>query len=86
MIKTTVIIDGMMCNMCENHVNDAIRKKFPEIQSVRSRYKKGLTEIISERAYTKEELSLLLDESGYIVKEASSEQFTKRSFLFFGKR
>lgn len=28
MIKTTVGIDGMMCGMCESHVNDAIRKSF----------------------------------------------------------
>ena len=25
MIKTTLRIDGMMCGMCEAHVNDAIR-------------------------------------------------------------
>lgn len=85
MIKTTVVIDGMMCNMCEAHVNDAIRKEYPEIQSVRSRHKKGVTEIISDRAYTKEELSELLDQTGYTVVEVTSEPFTKRSFLFFGK-
>ena len=28
MIKTTVKVDGMMCGMCESHVNDAIRKAF----------------------------------------------------------
>ena len=26
MIKTTVKVDGMMCGMCESHVNDAVRK------------------------------------------------------------
>ncbi len=26
MIKTTVKIDGMQCNMCETHVKDLIRK------------------------------------------------------------
>ena len=31
MTKTTLKIDGMMCGMCESHVNDAIRKAFPEI-------------------------------------------------------
>lgn len=26
MIKTTVQVEGMMCGMCESHVNDAVRK------------------------------------------------------------
>ena len=26
MLKITVGVDGMMCGMCENHINDAIRK------------------------------------------------------------
>ena len=25
MIKTTVKVDGMMCGMCESHVNDAVK-------------------------------------------------------------
>lgn len=28
MIKTTLKIDGMMCGMCESHMNDLIRKNF----------------------------------------------------------
>ena len=28
MIKTTLKIDGMMCGMCESHMNDVIRKNF----------------------------------------------------------
>ena len=27
MIKTTVKVDGMMCGMCESHINDAIRRE-----------------------------------------------------------
>ena len=26
MYKTTIKIDGMMCGMCETHVNEALRK------------------------------------------------------------
>ena len=36
MIKTTLKIDGMMCGMCESHVNDAIRKAFPAVKKVTS--------------------------------------------------
>lgn len=28
MVQTTLKIDGMMCGMCESHINDAIRKDF----------------------------------------------------------
>ena len=28
MLKITVQVDGMMCGMCESHVNDAVRKTF----------------------------------------------------------
>ena len=30
MIKTALKIDGMMCGMCEAHINDVIRKVVPE--------------------------------------------------------
>ena len=30
MIETIVKVDGMMCGMCESHVNEAVRKAFPE--------------------------------------------------------
>lgn len=35
MTKTTLKIDGMMCGMCESHVNDAIRNAF-EVKKVTS--------------------------------------------------
>lgn len=28
MFRTVVKIDGMMCGMCEAHINDAIRRNF----------------------------------------------------------
>ena len=40
MIKTTVKVDGMMCGMCESHVNDAVRKVF-QVDKVTSSHSKG---------------------------------------------
>ena len=39
MWKYTVHVEGMMCGMCESHVNDAVRKAFPvkKVTSSRSR-------------------------------------------------
>ena len=48
MTKITVKIDGMMCGMCESHINDAIRKAFP-VKKVTSSHSKGETIIISEQ-------------------------------------
>lgn len=35
MIETIVKVDGMMCGMCESHVNEAVRKAFPEVKKGR---------------------------------------------------
>lgn len=48
MIKTTVKVDGMMCGMCESHVNDAVRKVF-QVDKVTSSHSKGETVIIFQR-------------------------------------
>ena len=34
MWKYTVQVNGMMCGMCESHVNDAVRKAFPVKKAV----------------------------------------------------
>lgn len=47
MKKTVLNIDGMMCGMCESHVNDAIRAAF-DVKKVTSSHSKGRTEILSE--------------------------------------
>lgn len=30
MIKTTLVVDGMMCGMCEQHVREAVQKALEE--------------------------------------------------------
>ena len=47
MWKYTVEVSGMMCGMCEAHVNDAIRKAFP-VKNVNSSRSKNQTVILSE--------------------------------------
>ena len=39
MVKTILDIDGMMCGMCESHMNDAIRNAF-EVEKVTSSHTK----------------------------------------------
>lgn len=84
MIKTTAKVDGMMCGMCEAHVNDAVRKVF-DVNKVTSSHKKGETVIISENEIDTEKLTAAIDETGYKVLSVSSEPYKKKGLFGFGK-
>ena len=64
MVKTTLKIDGMMCGMCESHVNDAIRNAFP-VKKVTSSHSKGETVIISEEALPEDKIRKVMQPTGY---------------------
>ena len=71
MIKTTLEVEGMMCGMCESHVNEAIRKAL-DVKKVSSSHSKGSTEIISA--------------TGYQVLSVKSEPYEKKGFSLFHKK
>ena len=80
MVQTTLKIDGMMCGMCESHMNDLIRKNF-KVKKVTSSAQKGETVVISE-----DELDLSLagkeiKEIGYELKDAKSEPYEKKGLF-----
>ena len=64
MVKTILDIDGMMCGMCESHMNDAIRNAF-EVEKVTSSHTKGTTEIISKEPLSREALTEAVEKMGY---------------------
>ena len=80
MFKTTVGISGMICGMCEVHVNDAIRAAFP-VKKVRSSRAKGETVILSDQPLDQEKLRRAVHASGYIMLSAKEEQVEKQSLL-----
>ena len=84
MIKTTLTIDGMMCSMCEAHLNDAIRRDF-KIKKVSSSHKKGITEIISETALDEAAVKNAIDKTGYKVISVKTEPYEKKRFSLFGR-
>ena len=77
MIKTIIKIDGMMCNMCESHVNDAIRNAV-KVKKVESSHSKGETEIISEEALDENLLKEIVEKDGYKVLGITSEKYEKK--------
>ena len=80
MYKTTAKIDGMMCGMCEAHVNDAIRTKI-SVKKISSSHKKGETIIISESEITAEQIEKALDSSGYKVLSVQNEPYEKKGLF-----
>ena len=82
MTKITMKIDGMMCGMCEAHVNEAIRGAF-RVKKVTSSHTKGECIVISEND---EELQNAVGKTGYTVLQISREPYEKKGFLgIFGK-
>lgn len=87
MVKTTVGVDGMMCGMCESHVNEAVRRVFDgEVRKVSSSHSKNQTEIISEEALDEEKLKEAINATGYTVVSVAQEPYEKKGFFLFGKK
>ena len=84
MVKTTLSIDGMMCGMCESHVNDAIRNAI-RVKKVTSSHIKGETEILSEEPIPEQELERALAGTGYTLTSVRSEPYEKKKFSLFKK-
>ncbi len=85
MTKTTLEVDGMMCGMCESHVNEAIRKAL-DVKKVSSSHSKGRTEIISENPLDEEKVKAAVNATGYQVLFVKSEPYEKKGFSLFRKK
>lgn len=84
MIKITVSIEGMVCDMCAAHINDAIRKAFP-VKKVTSSYRKNQTIILTENNITEQALKQVIDATGYQFIEMNSEPYNEKSLFSFLK-
>lgn len=80
MLQTTVGIDGMMCGMCESHINDAIRNHFA-VKKVTASHKKGEAVIVSEEPMDEKNLQDVIAELGYEVKSVTTAPYEKKSIL-----
>lgn len=80
MIETIVKVDGMMCGMCEGHINDAIRSHF-QVKKVSSSHSKGQTVIRSQEALDQAQLRQVIDATGYKVLDVVSRPVEKRGLL-----
>ncbi|MDO4539345.1 MAG: cation transporter [Coriobacteriales bacterium] len=83
MITTTMGVDGMMCNMCEAHVQDAIRKA-ANVKRVKANRRKGNCVVDSEQPLDEEAMRAALSEWGYELTSFEQTEAKKRGL--FGLR
>ena len=82
MNKVTVKIDGMMCGMCESHINDAVRRTF-QVKKVTSSHAKGETVIWTEESIDEAALRTAIDATGYKVLSVESSPYEKTGLFGF---
>lgn len=80
MQKITLKIDGMMCGMCESHINDAIRNAVP-VKRVSSSRSKGETVILTDTDISEAKLKEIIDKTGYQLISIRSEPYEKKGLF-----
>ncbi len=78
MVQTTLKIDGMMCGMCESHINDAIRRSF-SVKKVSSSHTKGETVILSEDKLDSDRIKAVIAETGYDLMKIETKPYEAKS-------
>ena len=83
MYETKVKIDGMMCGMCESHINDAIRNAF-SVKKVSASHSKGEADIISEEPIDEAKLREAITKTGFV--SMTSKPYEKHGLFGFLKK
>ena len=81
MTKTTLGIDGMVCSMCEAHINDVIRKAVPGAKKVSASHTRGEASFVSEEAPDVSGLREAIAATGYTCTAVSTEPWEKKGLF-----
>lgn len=73
MNKMILKIDGMMCGMCENHINDCLRREF-KLKKVTSSRKKGETVLLCEEMPDEAALKRTIEQTGYTLTAVYAQE------------
>ncbi|MBQ4070992.1 MAG: heavy-metal-associated domain-containing protein [Clostridia bacterium] len=86
MKRLILTVDGMMCPMCESHVNDAVRR-VGNIKKVTASHKSGEVCVIGDAPDT-DAIKAAIEAGGYKVLCEREEEYKKRGFFssLFSKR
>lgn len=81
MFKTTIQVEGMACSMCENHVQEAIRR-LGSVSKVKANRKKKEVSFLSEEILDPKTIQKTIEGLGYECKSISTSEYKKKSFFF----
>ena len=80
MVKITLGVDGMMCNMCEAHMNNAVRNNF-KVKKVSSSHSKSECVIVAKEDIPREALEKVVAETGYKLTSYKVEPYEKKGLF-----
>ena len=81
MIKTTLKIDGMMCSMCEAHIQEVLRKSVSGAKKVSASHSRGEASFLSEEAPDAAALKAAIDATGYSCLGVESAPCEKKGLF-----
>ena len=82
MFETKIKVGGMMCGMCEAHINDAVRAACP-VKKVTSSHGKGQTVILTEQDLDEQAVRDAVNATGYTVMSFFKEPYEKKGLFSF---
>lgn len=80
-MKIILNIEGMMCGMCEAHMNDAIRSSL-NVKKVTSSHKDNKTVIITDTDISNGDIEAAVKKTGYTLKGIKREEESGKKGLF----
>lgn len=80
MKQFTLKVDGMMCGMCESHVNDAVRN-VATVKKVTSSHAEGKTVIIADDDFDINAATQAIKDCGYTVTDVNEKPYEKKGFF-----
>lgn len=80
LIELTLQIDGMHCPMCEDHVNNKIRR-VKGVRKVSSSHRKNQATVIIEEGTSVEEVANAVTSQGYRLLHSETKPYVKKGFF-----
>ena len=80
MVRITAHVEGMVCGMCEAHINEAVRNAFRG-KKITSSHTKKQTVILAEQDIPEQELKSVVAKAGYDVISVNSQPYEKKGLF-----
>ena len=81
MYITTVTVHGMVCGMCEAHINDVVRKTFPNAKKVSSSTRKKETTFLTEEKIDPSPLKDAINATGYEFISSETREYVRKGLF-----